>query len=88
MSCAPGKVQILGINEIYGEKVFVLQFLQGRNPNWVRRPFFAKYDEKALWFDELKPAFGEKKFFFEKDIDQESLNSQFTLQAELNLIPM
>ena len=88
MSCAPGKVQILGINEIYGEKVFVLQFLQGRNPNWVRRPFFAKYDEKALWFDELKPAFGEKKFFFEKDMDEKSLDNQFTLQAELNLIPM
>tara|TARA_B100000315_G_scaffold106964_1_gene98148 strand:+ start:11143 stop:12504 length:1362 start_codon:yes stop_codon:yes gene_type:complete len=69
MSCTPGKVQILGTSEVYGEKVFVLQFLQGRNPDWVRRPFFAKYDEKAMWFDDLKPAFGESKFFFEKNID-------------------
>ncbi len=67
MSCTPGKVQILGINEIYGEKVFALQFLQGRNPDWVRRPFFAKYDETAMWFDDLKPAFGENKLFFEKN---------------------
>lgn len=88
MSCNPGKIQLLGVNEIYGEKVFVLQFLQGRNPDWVRRPFFAKYDGKALWFDELKPAFGEKKFFFEKNVDEEPMDSQNILQAELDLVPL
>ena len=67
MSALPGKVQILGVNEIKGEKVFVLQFLQGRNPDWVMRPFFAKYGEKAIWLDELKPAFGDNKFFFEEN---------------------
>ncbi|MBL7075779.1 lysine 2,3-aminomutase [candidate division KSB1 bacterium] len=65
MSTIPGKVQVLGVKEVKGERVFVLRFLQGRNPDWVMRPFFAKYDKKALWLDELKPAFGEKKFFFE-----------------------
>jgi len=67
MSAMPGKIQIMGVNEIEGEKVFVLQFLQGRNPEWVLRPFFARYDEKAAWFDELRPAFGENKFFFESE---------------------
>ena len=65
MSAGPGKIQILGISEIAGEKVFVLQFLQGRNPDWVSRPFFAQYDPKAIWLDGLYPAFGKKQFFFE-----------------------
>lgn len=65
MSAHPGKVQITGVTDISGKKVFVLQFLQGRNSDWVLRPFFAAYDERAIWFDELKPAFGESKFFFE-----------------------
>ncbi|MFH1215732.1 MAG: lysine 2,3-aminomutase [Pseudomonadota bacterium] len=69
MSALPGKVQIVGVAEVQGEKVFVLQMLQGRNPDWVGRPFFAAYDEKATWLDELRPAFGEKQFFFERDAD-------------------
>ena len=65
MSDNAGKIQILGVAEVKGEKVFVLRFLQGRNPRWVDIPFFARYDPKATWFNELKPAFGEEKFFFE-----------------------
>ncbi len=67
MSANPGKIQILGITEVQGEKVFVLRFLQCRNPDLVDIPFFAKYDKKATWFDDLLPAFGEKEFFFQKD---------------------
>lgn len=67
MSCDPGKVQVVGTAEINGEKVFVLNMLQGRNPAWAYRPFFAKYDEKADWLDDLVPAFGEDKFFFENE---------------------
>ena len=67
MSCSPGKVQVLGVSEVKGEKVLVLRFLQCRNPELVDIPFFARYDAKATWFDELTPAFGEKEFFFEKD---------------------
>ena len=70
MSCTPGKVQILGVSEIRGEKVFTLRMLQGRNPDWVARPFFAKYDPQAIWLDDLKPAFGEEKFFFEEELEQ------------------
>jgi KamA family protein len=67
MSAGPGKVEIQGVSEIAGEKVFVLRFIQGRNPDWVQRPFFAKYDPDATWLDQLTPAFGEKEFFFEPE---------------------
>lgn len=65
MSAGPGKVVVEGITEINGEKLFGLKFLQGRNPEWVNKLFYAKFDKKAVWLDDLKPAFGEKKFFFE-----------------------
>jgi KamA family protein len=68
MSCEPGKVQILGVTEVMNEKVFVLRMLQGRNPDWVAKPFFAKYDENAIWLDDLKPAFNEEEFFFETEL--------------------
>ncbi|MEX0686176.1 MAG: hypothetical protein WD267_07400 [Balneolales bacterium] len=68
MSAGPGKVQILGVAEVANEKVYVLRFLQSRNPDWVHRPFFAKYDPDATWLDELEPAFGENKFFFEDEV--------------------
>lgn len=71
MSCTPGKVQIVGVTEIpvngVNEKVFVLQMIQGRNPDWVNRPFFAKYDPEARWMDDLKPVFGDE-FFFDEEL--------------------
>lgn len=67
MSSGPGKVRIVGITEVQGEKVFVLEFLQGRNPEWVGKPFFAAFDAKAQWLDDLVPAFGEKEFFYEQE---------------------
>ncbi|SHH50845.1 KamA family radical SAM protein [Massilia sp. CF038] len=67
MSAFPGKVVIDGVVTINGEKLFALQFLQARNPDWVRRPFFARYDPNATWLDHLVPAFGRKRFFFEGD---------------------
>ncbi|MDX5332796.1 MAG: lysine 2,3-aminomutase [Gammaproteobacteria bacterium] len=70
MSAGPGKIEIQGVTEINGEKVFALRFIQGRNPDWVQRPFFARYDEEATWLDDLKPAFGEEKFFFEDEYRQ------------------
>ncbi len=64
MSAAPGKIAVTGVSEINGKKVFVLNMLQAKNPSLVNIPFFAKYDEKASWIDELKPAFA-NKFIFE-----------------------
>ncbi|WP_416347357.1 KamA family radical SAM protein [Denitromonas sp.] len=69
MSASPGKVEVQGVTEINGEKVFVLRFIQGRNPDWIQRPFFAKYNPKATWLNHLEPAFGEEKFFFEDEYE-------------------
>ncbi len=65
MSAAPGKVEIVGVSTINGERVIALRFLQSRTPEWVMQPFFARYDAEATWLDELKPAFGGERFFFE-----------------------
>ncbi len=65
MSCTPGKVLVSGVTEVAGEKVFVLKMLQGRDPDWVNRPFFARFDPEATWIDELRPAFGASEFFWE-----------------------
>ncbi|MBK9161574.1 MAG: lysine 2,3-aminomutase [Nitrosomonadales bacterium] len=70
MSANPGKIQMLGVANAGSQKVLVMRFLQGRNPDWVQRPFFAEHNESATWIDELKPAFGEEKFFFEEELEQ------------------
>ena len=67
MSATPGKVVVLGTQEVKGEKVFILSFLRGRHREWVGRPFFARFDPRATWLDQLKPAFGERRFFFEDE---------------------
>jgi hypothetical protein len=79
MSCSPGKVQVTGISEINGEKVFVLQFVQSRNTQWTGKPFFARYNQAAYWLDDLMPAFRQKEFFYEgqyRKIIEEKLNVQ------------
>jgi L-lysine 2,3-aminomutase len=70
MSAFPGKVCVEGVAHIHGEKVFVLNFLQCRDPDWVHRPFFAKFDPEACWLDDLEPAFEEQFFFEEKHREQ------------------
>jgi len=67
MSAGPGKVEVQGVATVHGQDVFVLRFIQGRNPAWVQRPFFARFDPEATWLDELEPAFGEREFFFEPE---------------------
>ena len=42
--------------------------LQGRNPEWVNRVFFAEYSESATWLRDLRPAFGRGHFFFEPEL--------------------
>ena len=65
MSATPGKVLVEGVAEVRGERVFVLKFIQAREPAWINRVFFAKYDASATWLRELVPAFGEEEFFFQ-----------------------
>ena len=56
MSAFLGKVRIVGVAEMHNQRVFVLEYLQARNPHLVRRPFFARFDPEAVWFDQLIPA--------------------------------
>lgn len=35
MSAGPGEIEVQGITEVQGEKVFVLRFIQGRNKDGV-----------------------------------------------------
>jgi len=68
MSSHFGKILFLGVSEIYNKLVSVFTMIQGRNEDWVNKPFFAEYNENAGWIDEIKPAFGEEKFFFQLEI--------------------
>lgn len=80
MSDHAGKIQVLGVQEVKGEKIFVLRFIQGRNPKWADIPFFAQYDPKATWFNQLKPAFGEEKFFFEEEKSKLTITKPFLFE--------
>jgi KamA family protein len=57
MSATPGKVCVDGVVEVAGEKVFALHMIQARNPDLVGKPFFARYDPRAIWLSDLEPAF-------------------------------
>jgi KamA family protein len=85
MSTTPGKVLIEGTAEIAGERVFVLRFLQARDPRWVGRPFFAAYDPAATWFSQLVPAFGRPQFFFSDDHDALSDERRLVAWGESSL---
>jgi hypothetical protein len=66
MSAFPGKVRILGVVNINDEPVFILEYLQARQPELVRIPFFAKFDANATWFDQLEPLTDSDRPFFEE----------------------
>jgi L-lysine 2,3-aminomutase len=64
MSTGPGKVVIDGTTELDSGPAFVLRMLQARERSWLARPFFAHLDEKAMWFDDLRPV-GANQWFWE-----------------------
>jgi len=66
MSAFPGKVRILGVSNINEEPVFILEYLQARQRELVRIPFFARYDANATWFDHLEPLTENDRPFFEE----------------------
>lgn len=74
MSAHPGKVVVDGVVDVNGERVFALRFLQARKAEHVGRPFFARFDPTATWLTDLKPAFGQDRFFFEPAKPAESLS--------------
>jgi KamA family protein len=55
MSTAAGKVVVDGVIDVSGEPAFALRYLQARDPDRVGRPFLARFDPRATWFDQLKP---------------------------------
>ncbi len=63
MSAYPGKIVIEDITSIGQQKVFALSFVRARNPEWCKHLFFANFDEEAIWFDQLQPAFNMQHFF-------------------------
>jgi len=64
MSTMLGKVTVDGVTKVAGRDVFALQFLQARDPELVRRPFFSKFDAGATWFTDLVPAFASDEAYF------------------------
>jgi KamA family protein len=86
MSCTPGKVLVEGVADIHGEKVFVLKLLQGRDPSWVNRIFFARYSQRASWMSQLKPALGEEEFFFAEGMRsiRQSGEGRVWMQSDVN----
>ena len=82
MSAFPGKVLIDGISTIKGERMFALQFLQARDKELVRRPFYAKYDPTATWFDQLLPAAGSGLFFSPESAVPDTAESLVEMRLE------
>ena len=72
LSTTPGKILVDGISDLDGRKVFVLKMIQGRNPDWANRVFFARFDAEATSLDDLEPAFGARRFFFEPSPSSET----------------
>jgi L-lysine 2,3-aminomutase len=68
MRTEPGDVRVVGETRIHGERLFVLEFVRARDGRWLGRPFFARWDAKASWFDQLRPAFGDNAFFYEEEL--------------------
>ncbi|MEZ4700928.1 MAG: hypothetical protein R2834_11400 [Rhodothermales bacterium] len=63
MSTFWGKVVIEGTTMLNDERVFVLSYIQAREADRVRRPFFARFDPEATWFTQLKPVAGSERLF-------------------------
>lgn len=83
MTSSAGKISLLGVAEIKGEKVFVLKFNEGRNMDWMDRVYFAKYDEEENTIEKLKPYKAEKHFYEDELIDIENKLEE-ALEREMN----
>lgn len=66
MSDHAGKIQVLGMQEIKGEKIFILRFIQGRNPKWVDIPFLQNTILKRLGSTSLSQHLAKTNFFLKK----------------------
>jgi KamA family protein len=81
MSAFPGKVRVVGVREIGGERCFVLELLQARDPDLVGRPFFAKFDARATWLTELEPFSAEDAPLFVRPVARDTPEGEEELQV-------
>lgn len=85
MSAFPGKCHFLGVTEIEGQKAFALEYLQARQHELVRRPFFARFDAKATWYDQLRPLREiDRPFFPALGLDPHAITTPLTVSADAN----
>ena len=55
------------------QPLLLCDFIQARDPSWVKKPFLAEFRDGAAWFDDLRPAFGRDRFYFEEsDAEEQS----------------
>jgi len=66
MSTDMGKISVDGVADFGGTRTFVLSYVQARVPEWVKRPFFARYDEAATWVDGLQPLTSSDRVFLSR----------------------
>ena len=71
ISLSEGKIAVLGISFINGEKCFALQFTEACNMKWMDRVFHAKYNETENKIDCLEPLDTEKYFFEDELVEIE-----------------
>lgn len=69
MTSSAGKISVLGVTEVNGQKAFALKFTEGRNMEWMDRVFLAKYDEEQTTVDLLEP-FDTDEFFFRSELKE------------------
>jgi L-lysine 2,3-aminomutase len=80
----PATLQMLHDNFSYSSydpstPLMLCDFIQARNPEWVKRPFVAEFDEDASWLTDLRPAFGRSRFYFQDEGDAADDFSQLSL---------
>lgn len=63
MSTDMGKVAVDGVADMGGTRSFVLSYVQARIADWVKRPFFARFDDSATWIDGLQPLSSSDRMF-------------------------
>ena len=83
MTSSAGKVSLLGVAEIKGEKVFVLKFNEGRNMEWMDRVYLARYDENENTIEKLKP-YDTDTYFYEDELAFIEQSLEENLRKKIN----
>ena len=84
-----GKVRVAGVTYMgRNQKVFALEYLQARDASLVGRPFFARYNPRAVWWEDLLPASEhDREFFPEYSLHSSPCLSKATWQFSPSMGP-